>query len=897
MIGSCDLGYSRRSFRGPGRTIPVISGGPPLIVSGPGKARRHPVREARTEYLRGYRLLEPLSAGGPGELWKTTAPAGRVKVARFITGSVRDKALLQHLRQMTHAAVVAIDRIEYVQDELVIIRELCERTLETVLAEYRAAGRPALPRAEALFYLRDIADALDQLATRFGLQHLAVRPAAIAVVENRARLLDYGIAHCLAQRSGGPLQALALGAFAAPHAAPELLQGKIRLVCDQYSLAVTYFELTTGTTPVPGDWPELRTLPEQDRAATARALDPTPTHRFASCGEFMHALLTADTHPGLCKSAGDTSYPSTQTESAAACADSSPPVASSQATAAGVSPSHRTANESGGIPGYRLVECHFRSSVTEVWNAETESGSPRLVRLLFGVNSAEPKSSTALDRLRGLNHDVLAGTSYFAEAGTRLAVISEPGKLSLQARYRRSHTDGLPGIPRHELINCLRQIAEGLDSLAASSTLQHLSLTPRQIFLGNGQPQVIDFGLAESFWLPAGQQSIGLTPRYAAPEVLAGKVTPAADQYSLAIIYQEMLAGYHPFRQLTTAELLAPRRPDPDLSMLPAMDRRFVSRALHLDPDKRFKSCASFLAALETGKHASWPSRPVVKPLAAAPRVPQVVTNGSKLTPSQILNELVQAAGGALELREFHGIRYVLRRGEAIEHRCFAQVRPEQAIEHHGFARLLPGTAWLKLDGFREHWGAAASAVEADHFRFLVKSKASVWERLMGREPGLEVHVRLHRPEAGTTGLTELAIDIFPIDCKPEHGARLLEELGPPVLESVRHYLQAHKDRRSQERLPFEQFVEISPVFPNLTRGTAIGAQARDISLHGMGLILANEPLTNHVAIRLATGAEGIVMPGEIVRADLVSAGQFDVGINFAIRAAPRAVRVEKVYA
>ena len=40
-----------------------------------------------------------------------------------------------------------------------------------------------------------------------------------------------------------------------------------------------------------------------------------------------------------------------------------------------------------------------------------------------------------------------------------------------------------------------------------------------------------------------------------------------------------------------------------------------------------------------------------------------------------------EIATGPLEAREFRGIRFIWRRGEAIEHRCVA--------------RLLPGTVWL----------------------------------------------------------------------------------------------------------------------------------------------------------------------------------------------------------
>ncbi len=55
-----------------------------------------------------------------------------------------------------------------------------------------------------------------------------------------------------------------------------------------------------------------------------------------------------------------------------------------------------------------------------------------------------------------------------------------------------------------------------------------------------------DFGLAPLLWLPSGKPASQLNPRYAAPEVHEPVSSPAADQYSLALIYTEMLTGIYP---------------------------------------------------------------------------------------------------------------------------------------------------------------------------------------------------------------------------------------------------------------------------------------------------------------------------------------------------------------
>lgn len=869
------------------------------------------MKAANTVLFPGYRLIEPLPPHGPGALWKIASPGGRIKSARMLPGTERDLTALQHLRSLGHTGLIPYDRIDLIDGELIFIRDLAPQTLESLLVDYLGGGRPGVPRTVALVHLREVAETLDAMAKKAGLQHLDLRPSAIALCDKRARLLDFGLAHCLAQRSGGLAEARQLGAFAPPHAAPELLNGAITLACDQYSLAATYFELVTGHAFDSGN-PKLTALSAKDRSAIERGLDADPAKRYATCEELIQALLTADSREvSLATSSPEASLDLNQIAT-------KPPASAVPANNAGASkktpkvrssgrhsrpslnakkpsqerrrlemgPARAAASpEENGLPGYRLIECNARTSAFEVWKGETLAGNRRIIRLLLGVNALENRpDGTPLNRLLDLDHDALASTVYLPDGTNRLAVISDPGKLSLSGRFRRCQADNMPGIPRHELLDYMRLMAEAIDDLAGSSGLQHLSLTPKQLFVGQGRPRMIDFGLAQLFWLPAGEQGVSLNARYSAPELLQGRITAAADQYSLAAIYQEMLTGSHPFRQLGLHELAAGRRAKPDLTMAPATDRAALSRALNVDPTRRFPTCSDFAAALEgSARPSRLMAKAASKQIPLAPNGSRALAVASKLTPAQVVCELVQAAAGSVELREFRGIRFLMRRGECIEHRCFA--------------RLLPGTAWLKLEGFRQLWKAAGTAIDNNHFQFMVPADCSLWDRMMGRAPGLEVHVRLQRPHANVAALTEMAIDIFPVDKNAARGGRLLEDMAPYVLESIRNHLQAHKERRCQERLPFDQHVQVCSIFPNLSRGEPIAAHCRDISLHGMGLILPNEPETAQVAIRLATseGADPVTVPGRIVRATLLPDGQYEVGINFSIRSAPAIIRPERI--
>ena len=73
----------------------------------------------------------------------------------------------------------------------------------------------------------------------------------------------------------------------------------------------------------------------------------------------------------------------------------------------------------------------------------------------------------------------------------------------------------------------------------------------------------------------------GITPMYAPPETFEGWVSRQSDQYSLAIVYMEMLTGRRPFNGTTTRQLVLQHlTASPDLSALSSPDRDAVARAL-----------------------------------------------------------------------------------------------------------------------------------------------------------------------------------------------------------------------------------------------------------------------------------------------------------------------------
>jgi eukaryotic-like serine/threonine-protein kinase len=270
------------------------------------------IREANSEPIPGYRLIEPIGSGGFGEVWKCEAPGGLVKAIKFVYGNLnsldvdcvraeQEMKALNRVKEVRHPFVCSLDRIEVVEGEVVIVMELADRTLHDLYTDCQAAGMIGIPRDNLLCYLRDAAEALDYMNEKHGLQHLDVKPRNLFLICDRVKVADFGLVKNLERNSSSGL----LGGVTPLYAAPETFVGKISHHSDQYSLAIVYQELLTGHRPFQAknirqmanlhlkEPPDLRSLPETDRPIVARALAKEPEKRFQSCMAFVTALYKA----------------------------------------------------------------------------------------------------------------------------------------------------------------------------------------------------------------------------------------------------------------------------------------------------------------------------------------------------------------------------------------------------------------------------------------------------------------------------------------------------------------------------------------------------------------------------------------------------------------------------
>jgi hypothetical protein len=258
------------------------------------------------------------------------------------------------------------------------------------------------------------------------------------------------------------------------------------------------------------------------------------------------------------------------------------------------------------IPGYRLIERLGRGGFGEVWKAEAPGGLMKAIKFVYGELEGNrdrgvgaDQELRALNRVKTVRHPFILSLERVDVVEGQLVIVMELADRNLLDRHRECTALGLPGVPREELLQYMEEAAEALDLMNGEYQLQHLDIKPQNLFLVRNHIKVADFGLVKDLEGMKASITGGVTPVYAAPETFEGWVTRFCDQYSLAIVYQELLTGQRPFDGTNAKHLMLQHvQEPPNLSSLPEADRKVIARALQKKPNDRFPSCTFMVHAL-----------------------------------------------------------------------------------------------------------------------------------------------------------------------------------------------------------------------------------------------------------------------------------------------------------
>jgi serine/threonine protein kinase len=250
--------------------------------------------------------------GGFAEVWEATSPAGPPVALKFMpasnaTTTAREVRSMQSFLSLSHPHLVKTHAVWSLPGYIVINMELAEATLLDLMLLYHNELDQQIDPAQLCLYLWQVAEALDFLNSRrhlregrkVGFQHGDVKPNNILLLGDTAKLTDHGLATpTYGSNTPCPRQGTR------EYAAPEVFLGYYSETSDQFSLAVTYYVMRTGTFPFPPPPDQLTKtfarppadlslLNDAERPPLLRALSPVPQDRWPSCCEFMSAMLKA----------------------------------------------------------------------------------------------------------------------------------------------------------------------------------------------------------------------------------------------------------------------------------------------------------------------------------------------------------------------------------------------------------------------------------------------------------------------------------------------------------------------------------------------------------------------------------------------------------------------------
>jgi serine/threonine-protein kinase len=209
--------------------------------------------------------------------------------------------------------------------------------------------------------------------------------------------------------------------------------------------------------------------------------------------------------------------------------------------------------------------------------------------------------------------------------------------------------------PVERALPVIIQVCHALEE-AHRAGIIHRDLKPENIFLCQSAglkdfPKVLDFGLAKVTEREMRPGSVILTqegmvfgtPEFMSPEQAQGKtLTPASDQYSLAVILYEVLTGKLPFEAKSAMDYLSLHvtgKPTPlsqrvaNKTFPPLLDQ-IIERCLSKKVDDRFASLGDLAAALQAVLDGKRELPASITPVpGAAALVPQPTSPSSALGP------------------------------------------------------------------------------------------------------------------------------------------------------------------------------------------------------------------------------------------------------------------------
>ncbi len=256
---------------------------------------------------------------------------------------------------------------------------------------------------------------------------------------------------------------------------------------------------------------------------------------------------------------------------------------------------------------YQLIELIARGGMASVWSAQMRTLETVVaVKVLAPALAQQPafreQFQAEAHRIAQLHHPNIIEVYDFEAEDELLYIAMRYVRGGSLIEYMRN-LDGPMDLSQAAKLTA--QLASALQE-AHTHGLVHQDVKPANVLLGRADwPLLSDFGIAGAGTREERGGHITGTPPYMSPEQWRGEtLTGASDQYSLAVMFYQLVTRQLPFQAETQLELqrkvlgqpaVRPRELNPGI---PGPVEEVVLRALAKRPFDRFDSIADFSTAL-----------------------------------------------------------------------------------------------------------------------------------------------------------------------------------------------------------------------------------------------------------------------------------------------------------
>lgn len=298
----------------------------------------------------GYRLEKFLGRGQFGEVWAAHGPGGTLVALKFIalhqkTG-IRELRSIQAVKRIKHANLCSVNAMWLLgsdggvlddhEIDLLIKNQSREAPSQTLVVEatqvmnnpqylvvsmtlaegslderLKQQGEGGIPRELLIDYMLQAARGIDYLNSpvhnvggeTVGIQHRDIKPANLLFAGDSVLVGDFGVAGAFGEYDTEATSVV--GSLC--YMSPESIKRTPSHSSDQYALAISYYQLRTGTLPFEPtvSFAELVDIhvqgklrfplvSELEREVLTKATSTNPKLRYGSCVEFVKALQPGD---------------------------------------------------------------------------------------------------------------------------------------------------------------------------------------------------------------------------------------------------------------------------------------------------------------------------------------------------------------------------------------------------------------------------------------------------------------------------------------------------------------------------------------------------------------------------------------------------------------------------